>query len=103
MDSVSYCTGTELFLEVSSACNPLGAGIISDKLHSSADIRLHKLGGFSRLAVVLLEEASGGSSGHLTHFHASNKESTLLNMVDNLASVHVGIRLNHSEGAFLCL
>jgi hypothetical protein len=103
VDSVSYSTGSKLFLKFGSTRNPFGLGIISNKLHACADIGLHQLGGFCRLRFILLEEAGGCGGREPSHFHASNEEPTLLNMVDNFTCVHVSIRLNHGEGRFFCL
>jgi hypothetical protein len=72
VDSVSYGTGSKLFLKIGSTCLPLGLGIISDKFHTSDDIRLHQLGSLGRLAIVLLEEAGGCSGREPSHFQASD-------------------------------
>ena len=47
--------------------------------------------------------ANEAASGHIVearHLHLRNDETVLVDRVNNLASVHVGVRLDHSE---LCL
>lgn len=103
VNRVSNGISAELLLEDLSAFGHLSAGIFANDLHASAHVRLQQLGSLGRLAFVLLEETGSGGSSEPAHLEAGKHKSTLVNVVNNLASVNVSIGLNHSEGALLSL
>lgn len=86
-----------LLLNLFSASDESVDGVFGNDLETNAHVGHHVLGGLRRLAIILLQETSCCCWGEAAHLHLTDHETTSVQVVHNLASVHVGVRLNQKE------
>jgi len=73
------------------------AGIISDHLDTNANVGHHVLRCFGRLAIILLQETSCCCWSEATHLHLTDHKATSVEVVNNLAAVHIGVWFDQKE------
>jgi len=93
MDCILNSTRAVLLSNLFSDCLPFLSGIVCQQLDACAQIGHQELGCLSALLLVLLQETGCRCRRELTHLKAADIKSTPVDLVNDLASIRIHVRL----------
>lgn len=101
MHGIAHGVGSEAAGHLGAEVFPVLDAVFGDDFHSSGDVALEELSGFSAVLLLDLHEARGSGGGEFSHAQLRDHKSVLVDGVEDLSSVHVDVGLNQGEGALL--